>query len=153
MVSCSSYTPEVLMLRTVQLDGFRSAWPAWAEGLLADVAAGTRITIAARRYGITHPAVYGLAQRCEVFATALSAACGRPIATAAHHLPELPSLLDDSVSTGEGYAQIALAVVRQAARQAARGNQDAAAWLAQVRADILDVAPPQVRRRLAGVGD
>jgi hypothetical protein len=135
-------------------------WPHWAAPLLAEVERGGRIHTTARKLGIAPSGVYQLANRCDVFSARLSQACGRPLGRPAveplHDAPALTPLACHHLRfslQGERLAQLALAVVLEARRAANHGNRDAVAWLAQVRADVLEVAPDRLRRRLASVGD
>jgi hypothetical protein len=135
-------------------------WPHWAAPLLAEVERGSRIHATARELGIAHLGVYQLANRCDVFAARLSQACGHPLGRPAteplHDVPAFIPLASHHLRfnlQGERLAQLALAVIVEARRSANRGNRDAVAWLAQVRADVLEVAPDRLRRRLASVGD
>jgi hypothetical protein len=66
--------------------------------------------------------------------------CSWPNWAAPQRLPLLPGPLD-----GESLALIAVAVVQEAAKQAAKGDAEATAWLDQVRADVLELAPGRLR--------
>lgn len=134
-------------------------WPTWAEAVLADIAGGAGLTHAARRAGISHPAVCQLAKSRPDFGARLEAArrgnlhpLPRPAvdleATALSGPPGWAGRPVPEGQAGEGLVLVAVAVVRQAYNDAARGDSAAAAWLAQLRADVLEDAPAHLARRV-----
>jgi len=53
---------------------------------------------------------------------------------------------------GDGLVHIAVAIVERAKQDTAKGDSAAHAWLAQLRADILELAPPHLLRRVSAQG-
>jgi hypothetical protein len=54
---------------------------------------------------------------------------------------------------GDALGAIALAVVELAAKEAQAGDAEARAWVAELRADLLDAAPPALRARYGATLD